>query len=73
MLVSIKGGIILLNFLIHHTEVEIDAGNLWVILANSSMHDGQSFVHIVEAFREVPTIEVVHGKCGVVEAYMWVI
>lgn len=59
---------LVIDLLVHHAEIEVDVGNLWVVFAARQLQNAQSAPHVLESCREVACAMVVHSELRVVEA-----
>jgi len=73
LVVGLKSCIQVLDLLVDHTQLQVDASDLGMVLSNASLEDGETAVQVLEALAEVAAIVVVHRQRRVAVANVRVV
>lgn len=70
---TINGSLEMFEILIHETEVEIDRGDIWMVLSARYFQNIHSSVHVFECLAEVSTSVIVESQVGIAVSCLWVV
>jgi hypothetical protein len=62
----IRCGFLVVNLLIHHSEIQIHIRNFRMVVPTGYLEDTEGAPHVIEASREVPSAMVVHRQLRIV-------